>query len=46
MVNLAPKTLKTGDKEYISEGMMVAAGADEAVLYSFDKDLPVGSVVR
>lgn len=45
-INLAPKTFKIGDQEYVSEGMLVAAGADRAYLYSFDGDLPVGSVLR
>lgn len=46
VVNLAPKTFKIKDKEYISEGMMVAAGADRAYLYSFDEDVPVGAILR
>lgn len=46
VVNLAPKTFKIGEKEYTSEGMMVAAGGDEAVLYTFDKDLPGGTMLR
>lgn len=42
VVNLAPKEFKFG----ISEGMIVAAGEREAVLYTFDKDLPAGTQVR
>lgn len=42
VVNLAPKEFKFG----ISEGMIIAAGDEEAVLYSFDKDLPAGAVVK
>ncbi len=46
IVNLAPRTFKIFDNEYVSEGMLVAAGGDKAYLYSFDEDLPVGSVLR
>lgn len=46
IVNLAPRTFKIFDKEYISEGMLVAAGADRAYLYSFDEDIPLGAVLR
>lgn len=46
VANLAPKKFKIGDMEYESQGMMVAAGNDEAVLYSFDKDLLAGTIVR
>lgn len=46
VANLEPKTFKIGKKEYTSEGMLVAAGGDEAVLYTFDKDLPGGTILR
>lgn len=47
VANLAPKTFKIGENEYTSNGMMVAAGCDdEAVLYTFDKDLPSGTILR
>lgn len=46
IVNLAPRTFKIDGVEYTSEGMLIAAGADRAYLYTFDEDLPVGSVLR
>lgn len=46
VVNLEPKVFKIGDTTYTSEGMVVAAGEDEAVLYTFDKDLPGGTMLR
>ena len=46
VVNLPPKTFKIGDHEYTSEGMLLASGQDEAVLYTFDKDLPGGTILR
>lgn len=46
VVNLEPKKFKIGDLEYESQGMMVASGENEAVLYTFDKDLPSGTMVR
>lgn len=46
VVNLAPKTFKIGSEEYTSEGMLMASGENEAVLYTFDKDVPPGSIVR
>jgi methionyl-tRNA synthetase len=46
VVNLAPKTFKIFDKEYTSEGMLMAAGKDEAVLYTFDKNLAPGTNVH
>lgn len=46
VVNLAPKTFKIFDKEYTSQGMLLAAGQDEAVLYTFDKDLAPGTNVH
>lgn len=46
VLNLAPKTFKIGDHEYTSEGMMVAAGGEKAMLYVFDKDLPSGTILR
>lgn len=46
VVNLAPKTFKIFDKEYTSEGMLMAAGEGEAVLYTFDKDLAPGTSVH
>jgi len=46
VVNLAPKKFKIGDCEYESQGMLIASGQDEAILYSFDRDLPSGAVVR
>jgi len=46
VVNLAPKRFKIGDRELVSEGMLLAAGGDEAVLYKFDKDLDSGTVLR
>jgi methionyl-tRNA synthetase len=51
VVNLAPKKFKIGKKEHVSEGMLMAAApgaveASSAVLYSFDEDLPVGTILR
>lgn len=49
VVNLEPKKLKIGDQEYLSEGMLLAVCSEdsgEAVLYSFDKDLPSGTMIR
>lgn len=46
VVNLAPKIFKILDREYTSEGMLMAAGVDEAVLYHFDEDLPPGTSVH
>lgn len=46
VVNLAPKTFKILDREYTSEGMLMAAGENEAVLYNFDKDLLPGTAVH
>ncbi len=47
VVNLAPKTFKIGKNEYISEGMLVAASNEtKAVLYKFDEELPIGSILR
>lgn len=46
IVNLAPRTFMINGVEYTSEGMLIAAGADRAYLYSFDEDLSVGSVLR
>lgn len=46
VVNLAPKTFKIKDQEYVSEGMLMAAGGESATLYSFDKDLPNGTILR
>ncbi len=46
VVNLAPKKFKIGNREYISEGMLMAAGADEAVLYNFDQALEPGTIIR
>lgn len=42
VVNLAPKEFKFGT----SEGMILAAGDDEAVLYSFDKDIKNGTAIH
>jgi len=46
IVNLAPRTFKIGANEFTSEGMILAAGEDEAVLYQFDKDLTPGTNVH
>lgn len=47
VVNLAPKTFKIGDREYTSFGMLLAADpGGKAVLYSFDEDLPAGTILR
>lgn len=46
VVNLAPKTFRFRDREYVSEGMMLAAGGDEATLYKFDKKLEPGAIIR
>lgn len=46
VVNLAPRTFKIGDQELISEGMILAGGDDEAVLYSFDKDIKNGTTIH
>lgn len=46
VINLAPKVFKISDREYTSEGMLMAAGEGEAVLYSFDKDLAPGTEVH
>lgn len=46
VTNLEPKKFKIGEKEYVSEGMMMAAGEETATLYVFDQDLPNGTVLR
>lgn len=47
VINLQPKKFKIGENEYESNGMLVAAGGhDKAVLYRFDEDLPVGTILR
>ena len=46
IINLAPRTFKIDGIEYTSNGMLVAAGADRAYLYTFDEGLPVGAVLR
>jgi methionyl-tRNA synthetase len=46
LINIAPKKFKIGDQELESSGMIVGAGETGAVLYTFDQDLPAGSVVR
>lgn len=46
VVNLAPKVFKIAGKEYISNGMLVAAGADRAYLYNFDEGVPTGAILR
>lgn len=47
VVNLAPKTFKIGDREYTSFGMLLAADpGGKAVLYSFDEELPAGTILR
>lgn len=42
-VNLEPKVFKIGDQELLSEGMIIAVGDEEAILYTFDKDVPAGT---
>lgn len=42
VVNLAPKEFKFG----VSEGMILAAGDEEAVLYNFDKDIKNGTAIH
>lgn len=47
VVNLEPKKFVIHGAEYVSEGMLLAADpGDRAVLYSFDQDLPLGSLLR
>ncbi len=47
VVNLAPKTFKIGGKQYVSEGMLIAAvPSGKAVLYILDEDLPAGTILR
>lgn len=46
VVNLEPKRFKIEGRELMSEGMVVAAGGEEAVLYTFDKDLTNGTILR
>lgn len=46
VVNLEPKKFKIGQNEYVSEGMLLAAGGERAYLYRFDEDLPVGTILR
>lgn len=55
VVNLEPKKLKVGGSELLSEGMLLAAlrqaqgkldSGGEAVLYSFDKVVPSGTIIR
>ncbi|MCL5431890.1 MAG: hypothetical protein M1484_02185 [Patescibacteria group bacterium] len=46
VVNLVPKRFKIGDRELVSEGMLVAAGTDEAILYNFDKDVSPNTIIR
>lgn len=47
IINLQPKTFKIGQNEYTSNGMILAAdNGGEAVLYSFDKDVLPGSVIK
>jgi len=46
VVNLAPRTFKINGIEYTSEGMLVAAGVEEAVLYTFDKDTENGTNIH
>ena len=42
LVNVIPKKFKFGT----SEGMILAAGDDEAVLYNFDKDIKNGTTIH
>ena len=48
VVNLPAKKFTIGERECVSEGMLLAAdGAEgEAVLYSFDKDVSLGATIR
>lgn len=47
VVNLEPKKFIINRVELVSEGMLVAAsGGTNAVLYTFDQDLPPGSILR
>ena len=43
VVNLESKKFVINGIEHTSEGMLVAAGVGEAVIYHFDKDLPPGT---
>ncbi len=46
VVNLEAKKFVINGQDLVSEGMMLASGRDEAVLYSFDKAIPPGTIVR
>jgi methionyl-tRNA synthetase len=46
VTNLLPKRFKIGDQELESQGMLVAAGNEDCVLYAFDKDLEPGALVH
>jgi len=46
VVNLEPRTFKINDLEYTSEGMIMAAGDREAILYNFDKDIENGTTIH
>ncbi len=46
VVNLAPKHFKIAGVSYESRGMLLASGTDEAVLYTFDKEILPGEVVH
>lgn len=43
VVNLKGKKFVINGVEHTSEGMLIAAGDGEAVIYRFDKDLPSGT---
>lgn len=43
VVNLESKKFIINGAEHTSEGMLLAAGEGEAVIYQFDKELPPGT---
>lgn len=46
VVNLEPKKFKINGVEHESQGMLLSAGDNRAVLYSFDQELQSGEIVH